>query len=59
MATYKEIQDYIKQKNGFTVKTCWIADVKDQCGLNPRVAANKISTSTRQNQCPSNKVNYI
>ena len=33
MATYEEIQDYIKQKYGFTPKTCWIAHVKEICGL--------------------------
>jgi len=35
MATYKEVQEYIKKKYGFIVKTCWIAHVKEMCGLNP------------------------
>ena len=33
MATYKQIQDGVKKNYGFTVKTCWIADVKEMCGL--------------------------
>lgn len=28
-ATNKEIEDYVKKKYGFTVKTCWIAHVKE------------------------------
>lgn len=32
-ATYEEIRDYTKEHYGFVPKTCWIADVKEQCGL--------------------------
>ena len=28
MATYKQIQDWVKKQYGFVPKTCWIADVK-------------------------------
>lgn len=28
MATYKEIQNWIKQEKGVSVKTCHIADIK-------------------------------
>jgi len=59
MATYKEIQDYVKEKRGVTVKTCWIADVKEMCGLNPRIAPNRCSPTKRKNPCPPSKVAII
>ncbi len=59
MATYKQIQDYVKEKGGFAVKSCWIADVKEQCGLNPKISPNRISTVCRQNPCPPEKVEAI
>jgi len=59
MATYKKIQEYIKKKYGFTVKTCWIAHVKEMCGLNPRIAANRYSLRSRENPCPADKIEPI
>lgn len=59
MATYKEIQRYIRQKYGFTVKTCWIAHVKEMCNLEPRVASNRFSLKVRQYPCPQEKVDAI
>lgn len=52
MATYREIQDDIKRKHGKTVKTCWIAHVKELNGLSLRVAANRLSPHTRKYPCP-------
>lgn len=52
MATYKQIQDDIRNRHGRVVKPCWIAHVKDLNGLNPRIAPNRINLSTRQNPCP-------
>jgi hypothetical protein len=51
MATYKDIQDYIKNKYCITVKTCWIAHVKEICNLNPKRAPNRIG-SVRKHPCP-------
>jgi len=59
MATYEEIQTYIKQKYGITVKTCWIAHVKELCGLNPKIAVNRQSLTRRKHPCPSNKIAII
>lgn len=59
MATYTQIQGYVKGKYGFVVKTCWIADVKEQCGLHPKKAHNRESAEYRQNPCPSEKVESI
>ena len=33
MATYKQIQEYVRDKYGYSPKTCWIAHMKDVCGL--------------------------
>lgn len=52
MATYKEIQEHIKAQNGFTVKTCWIAHVKEINGLIDK-------NYDRQNPCPNDKIKTI
>jgi hypothetical protein len=55
MATYKQIQDHIRDKEGFVVKTCWIAHVKADYGLTSRAAPNRIDASDRVAPCPLNK----
>lgn len=52
MATYKNIQQYVKEAYGTTVKTCWIADMKELYGLNPSKANNHIDEDVRTNPCP-------
>ena len=52
MATYREIQDDIKSKHGKSVKTCWIAHIKELNGLSPRPAVNRRSLHTRKHPCP-------
>jgi len=59
MATYKEIQDYVKQKNGFQPKTCWIAHMKELCGLNVKVAHNIHFLEKREKPCPADKQEAI
>ena len=58
MATYHQIQKYIRAKYGYQPKTCWIADVKEQVGLPVRRAWNRLSNE-RQVPCPSEKVAAI
>lgn len=58
MATYKQIQNWVKQKYGFVPKTCWIADVKEICGLPLRKASNR-QGNVRLQPCPTNKVENI
>lgn len=58
MATYKEIENYIKEKNGFTVKGCWIADVKDKFGILTRISPRR-KGKNRKHPCPKNKEKYI
>lgn len=58
MATYKQIQDWVKQEYGFVPKTCWIADVKDQSGLRVHKAPNR-KGEARVKPCPPEKVEFI
>ena len=59
MTTYKDIQAFIKNENGYTVKTCWIAHMKELHGLKPRVSARRISPDRRVHPCPENKQDDI
>ncbi|CAH2714786.1 putative RNA methyltransferase [Neobacillus rhizosphaerae] len=59
MATYKQIQEYIKQKHGYSVKTCWIAHMKEVCGLNPKRSQNRHSPNARVHPCPPGKQNEL
>ena len=58
MATYKEIQSFVKANYGFIPKTCWIAHVKEIEGLPIRRAWNRKSKE-RQDPCPSDKIGSI
>jgi hypothetical protein len=53
MATYKEIQAFIKEKYGITTQTCWIAHIKEKCGLHRRPVPNRISEDKRVKPCPA------
>ena len=59
MATYKEIQAYVKEIYGFTPKTCWIAHMKEVCGISVKNAPNRISPDKREKACPPEKMKYI
>lgn len=41
MATYKEIQEYIRNEKGYMAQTCWIAHTKSLCGIQTRNAPNR------------------
>ena len=49
MSSYKEIQQDIRIRHGLTVKTCWIAYVRE---LNARSAANRVSLQKMNSPCP-------
>ncbi len=55
MATYKEIEVYVKQNSNFTPKSCWIAHAKEICGLDVKISHNRYSINNRTNPCPKNK----
>ena len=55
MATYKEIQQTVRDIAGNVPKTCWIAHVLSDHGLTNRQAANRIDSRERTNPCPPEK----
>ena len=59
MVTYREIQNYVKNKYGYTVKTCWIAHVKEMSGLEVNIAPNRTDVNKRKFPCPESKIEPI
>ena len=59
MATYKEIQSYVKAEYGYVPKTCWIAHMKEICGLPVKIAPNRYSSDKREKPCPPDKMESI
>jgi hypothetical protein len=55
MATYREIQAWVKKQSDFVPKTCWIAHVMSDQNLTTRKAPNRISGTMRQHPCPDDK----
>ena len=58
MATYSQIIEYVKNKYGYSPKTCWIADVKEQMGFILRQAPNRLDKNNRRNPCPVGKITH-
>lgn len=58
MATYKQIQAWVKQQYGFVPETCWIAHVKQISGLALRKAPNR-QGNERVKPCPPERVEPI
>lgn len=54
MVTYQEIDRYVRRTAGFSVKTCWIAHVKELNGPPVRRARNR-SGDERHVPCPEDK----
>lgn len=59
MATYKQIQNFVQEHHSVNVQTCWIADMKEKCGLPRRKAPNRIDNNKRVKPCPSNYERFI
>lgn len=59
MVTYKQIQEYVKENYGVSIKTCWIAHMKEMCGLPRRTAPNRIDKNSRVYPCPVDKKEMI
>ena len=55
MATYKKIQEYVKENFGYTPKTCWIAHSKEIYGLSLKIAVNRKDLNKREYLCPIEK----
>ena len=58
MATYKQIQNWVKQQYGFVPQSCRIAHVKQMSGLPMRKAPNRRGTG-RVKLYPPAKVESI
>ena len=54
MAAYQQIQEWVREQYGWTLKTCWIAHCKELAGLQPRKAPNR-SGEERKVPCPDEK----
>jgi hypothetical protein len=52
MATYEQVQQDLKERHGISVKSCWIAHVKEMNGLPMRRAPNRRSMDMRVHPCP-------
>jgi len=59
MATYKEIQAYVKETHSFTPKSCWIAHMKEVCGIPVRQSPRRNSPNKREVPCPPSKMDAI
>lgn len=59
MATYKEIRAYVKNHYGFFPQPCWIAHMKEICGLPVKMAHNRYSADKREKPCPPDKMEPI
>ena len=57
--TYKLIQEYVRLKYGFIPKTCWIAHVKELCGILIKKSHNRKLTDKREQLCPPEKIDAI
>lgn len=54
--TYKAVIAWVKKNKGYSVKTCWIADIKKQMGYDVKPAPNR-KGEDRVEPCPRSKVN--
>ena len=52
MATYAELREYVRARYGRSVKTCWIAHMKELSGLPVRTSPNRMSPTRRKHPCP-------
>ncbi len=55
MATYEAIQEYVKRKYNVSIKSCWIAHMKEVCGLDVKMSPKRYDENKRTNPCPDSK----
>jgi len=58
MGIYRRVQKDVKKHDGYIPKSCWIAHMKEKCGLPVRTAWNRVG-AVRQVPCPAGKQNSI
>ena len=55
MATYKQIKKHSKDTHGFYPESCWIAHMKEVCGIHSgKVPHNRRDPKVRKHPCPEN-----
>lgn len=59
MATYKQIQFFLKEKYLPTFKSCWIAHVKCDFGLTRGKSPNRKDPDTRMHSCSDKYRDHI
>ncbi|CAI1522922.1 Uncharacterised protein [Serratia fonticola] len=59
MATYVQIQAFIKEKYGESIDSCHIAHVLDMHALVGKPAPNRISPDSRVKKCSEKKILLI
>ena len=57
--TYKEIQRLMRLFFDIWVKNCWIADVKELCGLSRGAPNRRQNPQQRKYPCPDELITYI
>lgn len=55
MASYRQIQTWVKSYYSFAPKICCISDVMSDCGLTKWPAPNRLDSLSRQYPCPDDK----
>jgi hypothetical protein len=55
MATYREVQEWVRRERGFVPKTCWIAHVLSDHNSLTRRAISVINGGVRRHPCPESK----
>jgi len=58
LTSYKEIQDFIRNKHGYNAKSCWIAHAKEVYGVPVKRANNRVSDK-RLWPCPKKKLEHL
>jgi len=59
MASYREIEIWVKNKYGFIPADCYVAHVKEMCGLHMKKAWNRQYETRRIKPCPDDQVEPI
>lgn len=59
MAAFSLTQNLTTKQYDDISKACWIAHVKEMCGLNPPISAHRHDPIKREKPCPPDKVEPI
>lgn len=57
--TYKDIQDYVKEKYDFFAHSTYISEVKRECGLDVHEPYNSVENPVREYHCTEQRKEQI